>query len=198
MKVLLFDVEATALRDGQICQFTWLLLDNIRRFPGNFFFSVDQMTPGAQEVHGLTPASLERLSCGQRFPDRAVEIQDLLASADLLAGHNVSADLRFLKTEFDRLRLELPSVAAFCTMNYFTPITRLKRVYHTNRFKPPKLSELTDHYSITSDVIAQDARRLFGAGDVPHDARFDVAAVYLALRAAAQNGDLPESLSFFA
>lgn len=192
MKIILFDIEATGLRDGQICQLAWLVPENGRVAAGNLFFSVDGMSPEAQEIHGLSVEALASLSGGMRFSDHAGEILSLFSSADLLVGHNVSADLRYLRAEFARLGMELPPVKTFCTMNRFTSVTRLKRVYHTNRFKPPKLTELTDYYGLAPEYIAEKAACWFGESGAAHDARFDVAATWLCILSALEKGDLKE------
>ena len=40
----------------------------------NMFFQVDEMSEGAQEVHGMSLEDLEQLSGGERFEDRVEEI----------------------------------------------------------------------------------------------------------------------------
>lgn len=196
MNILLIDCEATALRGGQICQIALLTLSGGERAARNYFFAVDDMSEGAQAVHGMSKAALDALSGGQRFADRADELLEALRHADLLVGHNISSDLRFLREEFSRIGRELPPGTVFYTMNYFTPITQLKRVFHTNRFKPPRLHELAEHYRLTPDRIADTARSLFGGGDAAHDARCDVAALYLILLEAARMGDLEKYAPF--
>lgn len=198
MNILLIDTESTARRGGQVCQLAWLALADNSLSPGNLYFTVDTMDPGAEAVHGLSPETLARLSGGNRFSDCAGTIHTLLSGADLVVGHNVSADLRSLREEFDRLSMPLPVRKSFCTMNHFTPVTRLKRVYHTNRFKPPKLSELAAHYDLTPEFISAQTHSLFGESCSCHDARFDVCAVYLSLRQAARAGDLDVLAPHFA
>ena len=60
--LLVFDTEATDLEPGQICQLAYLLEQDGEITARNYFFSVDDMSPGAQEVHGFSKEMLEELS----------------------------------------------------------------------------------------------------------------------------------------
>ncbi len=62
------------------------------------------VSPGAQAVHGISQADLEQ---ELPFSDFGEEIHELIMSADVLMGYNVSFDIRFLEQEFKRLGLEL-------------------------------------------------------------------------------------------
>ena len=197
MKIILFDTESTGLRDGQICQLAALIREDHALSARNLFFQVDDMNPEAQRVHGLSKEDLDALSGGVRFADCAEELLSLFSGADVIVGHNVSADLRALRAEFARLSMTLPPVRSFCTMNFFTPVTRLKRVYHTNRFKPPRLGELAEHYALAPERICETAASLFGESGAAHDARYDVTATYLSLLEAARSGDLKGALPGF-
>ena len=66
---------------------------------------MDHMGEGAQEVHGSY--GCWRIVRGRRFEDHAKESSRLF-KADLLVGHNVAADDRYLKVEFDRLGMKPP------------------------------------------------------------------------------------------
>lgn len=190
MNIITFDTEATDLTPGQICQLSYLMARDDRVTGKNLFFAVDYMGEGAQEVHGLTMDMLEELSEGRRFEDHAKEIFDDFSKADLLVGHNVAADDRYLKVEFDRLGMKLPRIRTFCTMNYFTSDAGLKRKVDIGRPKPPKLSELTDYFGISDDEIAARAQEWFGGGGRLHDARFDTVATWLCLAAGARAGKI--------
>ena len=188
MKILVFDTEATA-RDGQICQLAYLMIDGETISGKNMFFAVDSMSADAQQVHGLSPETLRTLSGGQKFADRATEILADFADADLLVGHNISADVRMMQLEFSRLQMPWPETPTFCTMNRFTPILKLKRLRGPGSPKPPKLGELCDFYGITPDSIAAFCATHFTHSGSAHDARYDAAATYLSLRAATEKGD---------
>lgn len=190
MKLIVFDTEATDLTPGQICQLSYLMVENGNVTGKNMFFTVDEMSEGAYEVHGMSMEALEELSGGERFEDRADEIFEDFSSASLLIGHNVAADDRYIRVEFDRLNKKLKKIKTFCTMNYFTCVMNLKRKVNTGRPKPPRLEELVEFYQLTPEYVAERASEWFGGGDVAHDARYDAAATYLCVVAGTEKGDL--------
>ena len=190
MRLIVFDTEATDLVPGQLCQISYLIVENGSITGKNMFFAVDEMSEGAQEVHGMSIEDLETLSGGERFADRAQEIFDDFSTADRLIGHNVSADDRYLRVEFERLGMKLKKIKTFCTMNYFTCVMNLKRKINTGRPKPPKLEELVEFYGLTPEYVAEKAGEWFGGGGQAHDARYDTAATYLCVIKGTEKGDL--------
>lgn len=190
MKLIVFDTEATDLTPGQICQLSYLMVENGSVTGKNMFFQVDEMSEGAQEVHGMSLEDLEQLSGGERFEDRVEEIFADFEWADMLVGHNVAADDRYIRVEFERTGRKLKKKLTFCTMNYFTSTTNLKRKVNTGRPKPPRLEELWAHYGISTDDIAARSAEWFQGGGQAHDARFDTAATYMCLLEATKKGDV--------
>ena len=190
MKLIVFDTEATDLTPGQICQLSYLMVENGSVTGKNMFFQVDEMSEGAQEVHGMSLEDLEQLSGGERFEDRVEEIFADFEWADMLVGHNVAADDRYIRVEFERTGRKLKKKLTFCTMNYFTSTTNLKRKVNTGRPKPPRLEELWEHYGISTDDIATRSAEWFQGGGQAHDARFDTAATYMCLLEATKKGDV--------
>ena len=190
MKLIVFDTEATDLTPGQICQLSYLMVENGSVTGKNMFFQVDEMSEGAQEVHGMSLEDLEQLSGGERFEDRVAEIFADFEWADMLVGHNVAADDRYIRVEFERTGRKLKKKLTFCTMNYFTSTTNLKRKVNTGRPKPPRLEELWEHYGISTDDIAARSAEWFQGGGQAHDARFDTAATYMCLLEATKKGDV--------
>ncbi len=188
MKLIVFDTEATDLTPGQICQLSYLIVDNGEVAGKNLFFTVDEMSEGAQEVHGFSMEDLEKLSGGERFEDRAEEVFADFKSAGMLVGHNVSADDRYLRVELERLGMRLPKIKTFCTMNFFTSDTALARKVNIGRPKPPKLGELCAYFGLTDELIAEKSDAWFGGGGQAHDARFDTVATYLCLVEATRLG----------
>ncbi len=127
MKTIVFDTEATDLIPGQICQIASLIITDGQVQGKNFFFSVDQMSQGAFEVHGFSMEALAELSGGEYFEDRARELLLDYNSADLVVGHNVAADEKYLRVEMERCGLKLKKLNTFCTMNYTTGIMNMLR-----------------------------------------------------------------------
>ncbi|NLD51287.1 MAG: 3'-5' exonuclease [Clostridiales bacterium] len=190
MTVIVFDTEATDLEPGQICQLSSLTIEDGAVTGRNLYFSVDQMSEGAFQVHGLSMDMLAELSGGRYFEDHAQELCRQFNEADLVIGHNVSADERYLRVELERCGLKLKRLNTFCTMNYATGIMNMERKVNTGRPKPPKLEELCAHYGVDAQQIQQHCARWFGGGNNQHDARYDTAATYLCLLAAVDRGDL--------
>lgn len=188
--MIVFDTEATDLTPGQICQLSYLVEEEGQVSGHNYYFSVDDMNPDAQEVHGLSMDQLTELSGGQWFEDVAQQILADFNIASLVVGHNVAADERYLQVEMQRAGLKLKKLNTFCTMNYASGIMNMARKVVTGRPKPPKLSELADYYGITPQMAEETATRHFGAAGSLHDARYDTAMTYLCLKAAIQKGDL--------
>ncbi|MGI6725220.1 MAG: exonuclease domain-containing protein [Christensenellales bacterium] len=190
--LLVFDTEATDLEPGQICQLAYLLEQDGKITVRNYFFSVDDMSPGAQEVHGFSREMLAELSGGFWFEDKAQEILSVFNAAGTVAGHNVRADERYLRVEMERSGLKLKRLNTFCTMNYASGIMNMQRKVVTGRPKPPKLSELAAYYGVTTEQVRERTAELFGNdGETGlHDARFDTVMTWLCLRAAVDKGDL--------
>ena len=188
MRLIVFDTETTDLRPGQICQLAYLICDGEAVSGKNMFFSVDSMSEGSQNVHGMSMEELAILSGGDRFETRAAEILRDFSSAELLVGHNVSFDDRFLRAELERAGMTLGRVRTFCTMNYFTADLNMKRKFQTGRPKPPKLVELAAYFGLDDAEIEQNSAQWFGGGGNAHDARFDTAMTFMCLREGARRG----------
>ena len=180
MKRIVFDIEATGLSEAQICQLSYLIVDDSGVVGKNQFFAVD----------GFSMEMLEELSGGLRFADLASAIYAEFASANLFIGHNIAADVRYLQMEFARLDMKLPKIPTFCTMNHFTSDVNLKMKVNIGRPKPPKLIELCEYFELTEEAIAAKAQEWFGDGNAAHDARFDTAATYLCVLEATRRGKL--------
>ena len=59
MKIIVFDTEATDLTPGQICQLSYLIVEDGQVTGKNMFFAVDERSEGAYEVHGRSMEDLE-------------------------------------------------------------------------------------------------------------------------------------------
>ena len=73
MKLLVFDTETTSIKPGQICQLSYITIDTAtkpQKTEGkNIFFTVDEMDPNAEAVHGFSLEKLYDLSGGMYFED---------------------------------------------------------------------------------------------------------------------------------
>lgn len=185
--MIFLDCEATGNSASQICQLAYLIVaDGIAG--KNFFFSVRDVEYHAEQIHGFSKGRLKALSHGRVFADDAQEIIEDFQNADRLIGHNISADMRFLRLELDAHGLVFHGPETFCTMKFFTPIMNLPS--SGKRPKPPKLRELARYYELSDEAIAAFTCDCFGDPASAHDARFDVCATYLCVKAAQDAGDL--------
>lgn len=188
MKLLFFDTETTSVKPGNICQLSYITIDTSTKpqttVGKNFFFTVDEMDPGAEAIHGFSLEKLYELSDGLEFFDQIQEFMKDFFEADFIIGHNVQFDVKFLKHEVDSLYQAgmIDSTwepkKTFCTMAYYKNICNIPSA-NGNGIKNPKLSEVITFLGISDKAIAAKADELFQGSGNYHDARFDTAAVYL-------------------
>ncbi|CDM69788.1 putative DNA polymerase III epsilon subunit [Clostridium bornimense] len=193
MKILMFDTETTGLRPGQICQLSYIVIDNsikpYKVYGKNFFFSVDFMEESAEQIHGFSKELLEELSGGITFGECYHEFIEDFMNSDIISGHNVMFDIKFIKEEFKRVGIEFTPNIEFCTMKYYKNICNI--ISRQGDIKNPKLSELMDFLDISEEDIENTSMKLFGDTRSFHDARFDTTAVYMALIDGIRKGYIP-------
>jgi DNA polymerase III, epsilon subunit and related 3''-5'' exonucleases len=194
MKLLFFDTETTSIKPGSICQLSYITVDADVKpqitTGKNFFFTVDEMDPSAQEIHGFSLEKLYELSNGQYFEDLVPDFFDDFVNADFVIGHNVNFDVRFLKHELLSLGEDFNPKNVFCTMAYYRDICKIKKA--NGEIKNPKLSEVIDWLNISTEKIAETSEKLFEGSGNYHDARFDTAATYLTVIEGLKKGHFPK------
>ena len=194
MKLLFFDTETTSIKPGSICQLSYITVDagvKPQITTGkNFFFTVDEMDPSAQEIHGFSLEKLYELSNGQYFEDLVPEFIEDFTNSDFLIGHNVNFDVRFLKHELLTLGEDFIPKNAFCTMAYYRDICKIPKA--NGEIKNPKLAEVIDWLNISTNQIVQTSEKLFEGSGNYHDARFDTAATYLTVIEGLKKGHFPK------
>lgn len=193
--ILYFDTETTGLRPGQICQLSYVMQSGDNLTARNLFFTVDQMEPSAQAVHGFSIDKLKDLSGGKRFCDYADIIENDFNSADVVVSHNTSFDFMFIRAEFERLGKIFSVKREFCSMKKSTPVCKLVRA-STGAYKYPKLSELCKYLGIENGHILDAVKKVFGTTADFHDARFDTTAVLLAVNKAIELKEFAEVKKF--
>lgn len=191
--ILYFDTETSGIRPGQICQLSYIMQDSDKSIAKNYFFTVDSVDYSAYMVHGFSVEKLYILSGGKRFSHFIEEICADFEKADLVVAHNTSFDFMFMRAEFERLNKIFYVKDEFCSMKSMTPICKLQRSKGMG-YKYPKLSELCSYFGITDREIAITSQKLFGASASFHDARFDTAAVYLAVNYGMEQEPIMEDL----
>lgn len=181
MKLLFFDTETTSIRPGSICQLSYIIVDSSTKpqstIGRNFFFSVDEMDPSAEQIHGFSIEKLYELSEGKYFEDLIDDFYNDFLTADFVIGHNVNFDIKFLKHQLFSMGDDYEPKHTFCTMNYYKDICKLLRP--NGDYKNPKLEEVVKFLNISKEQISETADRLFKGSGNYHDARFDTAATYL-------------------
>lgn len=183
-----FDTETTGLAPGRIIELAYVLDYGDRVEGKNFFFAVDYVPVEASKIHGITTEKLKVLSKGKTFSDYADEIQEDFLKADLIVAHNVKFDLNFINAEFSYLDLEFKFNEILDTMKYFTPILKILR--KSGGYKYPKLSEVSESLGIYPYDATRFCREIFNEQDLSfHDARFDVAILYLSVKAQAERDE---------
>lgn len=194
MKLLFFDTETTSIKPGSICQLSYITVDASVKpqvtTGKNFFFTVDEMEPSAEEIHGFSLEKLYELSNGQYFEDLVPDFYNDFVHADFLIGHNVNFDVRFLKHELTSLGEDFNPKNVFCTMAYYRDICKIKKA--NGEIKNPKLSEVIDWLNISTEKISETSEKLFEGSGNYHDARFDTAATYLTVIEGLKKGYFPK------
>lgn len=186
MKIVYLDTETTSLVPGQICQLSYIIEEDKNITGKNFYFEVDEMDQGAEEIHGLNIENLKELSGGLRLKDIKYEFLKDIDGA-LVVGHNIDFDLRFVNRGLKDLSI---TNKTFCTMDYFTNIMQIPG--YNDSYKWPKLSELTYFLELDENQIMKTTKKIFNVNNVGfHDSRFDTAAVYLSYKKGIKDKIIP-------
>ena len=179
--MIALDVELDGMHPSRIIQLSYLIVDGRRVRGKNMYFKAKAINRYARKVHGLGVYQLKKLSGGDIFACRADEIYNDFKDCKMVIGHDVAGDMRYLRAEFRRVGVTLPEIPAFCTLKHYTEEAHIPMKQNPNQLKPPKLTELTEHFGLSQKLIAEKCARWFGGGDHPHDARYDAAAAYLCM-----------------
>jgi DNA polymerase III subunit epsilon len=194
MKMIFFDTETTGIKPGSICQLSYILVDTgvkpTQTVGKNIFFSVEYVEPSAEEVHGFSVEDLYELSEGKYFEDCFEDFIQDFQTADILIGHNVNFDLKFLKYELEGCGEELSLSHTFCTMNYYKNICKI--IGSNGGYKAPKLEEVVKFLNLSKEHIEELSNKYFNGSGKFHDARFDTTATYLLVTEGIKKGYIPK------
>lgn len=189
MKTIVLDTESNGMRREQICQLSYIVVEDNNVLGKNFFFSVDCMNEYAQKKHGFSKHRLYELSGGRSFVQRFGEFFDDFIDVDLICGHNISSDARILKLSFGDAGYGFPKCRQFCTMAHFDNAVNAKNRH--GKHKQPRLDEVCAFFGVKEQDILDCCIELFGESAYrAHDARFDTAATYLCILEGQRRGDL--------
>lgn len=194
MKMIFFDTETTGIKPGNICQLSYILVDTsykpTKTIGKNIFFTVDYIEPSAQDVHGFSIDALFELSDGKTFEDSYEDFIDDFITADILIGHNVNFDIKFLTHELNNCGHSLTPKHIFCTMKYYKDVCKLYSA--RGGYKNPKLSEGIEFLKLNENEINIKSNEYFGDTASFHDARFDTTATYLMVTEGIKKGFIPK------
>jgi DNA polymerase-3 subunit epsilon len=194
VKIIFFDTETTGIEPGSICQLSYILVDTSTKphktVGKNIFFSVDYVEPEAERVHGFSVEMLYELSEGKYFEDCFEDFIEDFQTADVIIGHNVNFDLKFLKYELEGCGEYFNPKHTFCTMNYYKNICKI--LNQNGNYKQPRLEEVVKFLGLKEDDIDALSRKLFNGTGKFHDARFDTTATYLIVTEGIKRGYIPK------
>ncbi|MEG0774651.1 3'-5' exonuclease [Clostridium sp.] len=194
MKLLFFDTETTDIKPGNICQLSYILVDNSTKpqttIGKNFFFTVEDMSASAEDIHGFSLENLYELSNGQYFEDQLENFIHDFLNSDIVIGHNVNFDLKFLNHELEFCDIGFNPNNVFCTMSYYKDVCKMTN--GRGGIKNPRLEEVVTFLQLTQDEIKTKCNELFNGVGNYHDARFDTTATYLIVTNGIKKGLIPK------
>lgn len=180
-KMIALDVELDGMHPSRIIQLSYLVIEGRRIRGKNMYFQAKAINRYARQVHGLSVYQLRKLSNGEIFAHRAEEVFRDFQDCKLVIGHDVGGDMRYLRREFERVGMKLPEIPIFCTLKHYTEEAHIPLKQNPKVLKPPRLDELTKHFGLSQEFIAEKCQKWYGGGDHPHDARYDAVAAYLCM-----------------
>ena len=164
---LVFNAETTGLDPvtDQICHLAYIICDDMFNplVAKKFYFSVDEMSYGAMNIHGLTKEKLDELSNGKGFKDCCKEIYEDFKSVDLIATHNFRFFWEFLTWEFGRCDREEYEIKndKVCLMWEYKDILKIDWSDYMGDYKFPKFTEIEYFLDLKKDDIVKQSEALF-------------------------------------
>lgn len=163
---LVFNAETTGLSPvtDQICHLAYIILDDMFNplVAKKFYFAVDEMSYGAEQIHGLSKERLEELSGGKGFKDYCKEIGEDFKSVDLIATHNLSFFWDFMLWEWQRCDVfeeEFRNMHKICLMYRYKDILQIG--WSDYDYKYPKFSEIEYYLDLKKEDIVEQSEALF-------------------------------------
>ncbi len=166
-----FDKPSNHIDQPKILELAALLVDENNRDCGSFNLLIDHDVYIPEEVtaiHGITRKDCEKYGMHVSY---AIDMLKMLAvDAELIVGHNISFDMKMIRSTMGKEEFELEFISkilTYCTMHNSTHICKVPKA-KGNGFKWPRLSEaykillgkeLTNAHRAMADVRA--CRELF-------------------------------------
>lgn len=163
---LVFNAETTGLSPiaDQICHLAYIITDDMFNplIAKKFYFAVDEMSYGAEQVHGLTQEKLKELSGGKGFKDYYREIYEDFKSVDLIATHNFSFFWDFMLWEFQKCDVfeeDFRNIQKMCLMCRYKNVLKIDIGYED--YKYPKFVEIEQFLGLEKEDIIEQSEGLF-------------------------------------
>lgn len=167
MNYLIIDVETTGLVDtsfldfgeyphytnlykydnARIVQISFMLCNNKFETIGmyDYIIKTNGFDIPNSNIHNIT----NEISLTQGVPltDICDTMNTCLEHTSHIIAHNVGFDVNILLSELHRLNMgslikNIESKSRFCSMNYMTPIMKLRKIFGKHKHKAPRLDEL--------------------------------------------------------
>lgn len=119
-RIVVIDVETTGLspwRHDRVVEIGIVVISPDGAIHAEYDTLVNpQRDMGPTSIHRISAADVLRAPV---FAGIAGDVLEILASADAVAGHNISFDMSFLIKEFERIGVALPQIPLLCTCRQF-------------------------------------------------------------------------------
>lgn len=161
MRVLVFDTETSGLIPKKyetindcpyILQLGCILVntdgskkvDKIESINEIINAPLEKLDDRVTEITGLT---IERIKNGVDIVPILIKLKEMMEQCDVLVAHNLEFDLKMIKLEFERNKIELNiSKACYCTMKKSTHLCKIEKENSFGKYlKWPTLEELHKH-----------------------------------------------------
>ena len=163
---LVFNAETTGLSPiaDQICHLAYIITDDMFNplIAKKFYFAVDEMSYGAEQVHGLTQEKLKELSGGKGFKDCYKELYEDFMSVDLIATHNFIFFWDFMLWEFQKCDIyeeDFRNIQKICLMCRYKDILQIDIGYED--YKYPKFSEIEQFLNLEKEDVVEQSEGVF-------------------------------------
>lgn len=165
---LVFNAETTGLSPiaDQVCHLAYIIMDDMFNplIAKKFYFSINEMSYGAEQIHGLTKERLAELSGGKGFKDYYREIYEDFKSVDLIATHNLSFFWDFMLWEWQKCDIfeeEFRGIQKMCLMWAYKDILQIGWSDYMEDYKYPKFSEIEQFLGLEKEDIIEQSEGLF-------------------------------------
>lgn len=182
---LYIDTEYSTMGKQEIAQFSYILCEdsNLLYWGDHYFRLIGKMNEGAYKVNGLSERRLRGLS-SMTFDEFIPTILPIIAKADFIVGHNVSADIGcMMGYNNTSLNNVLESKIERCTMKDYLRILGTEVMgdggsYLAWTSLQHTVAIMINRYNWTSEELLSTYSTMFNKKPKAHDSLFDTYVVY--------------------